>query len=195
MSRTVSRHASDVGAVVAWAAKLPASAGGTRVVAIEGRSGSGKTELAGGVASALGAPLVRMDDLYPGWDGLRGGVIALTEWVLAPLAGGGQARWRRWDWAASRYAEWHETPRGDWLVVEGVGCGAAAVRPYLSGLVWLEAPVDQRRARALARDGEMYAPHWERWARQEDDFYGTDDVRAHAGLIIDTAETAPSQPA
>ena len=34
--------------------------------------------------------------------------------------------------------------------------------------VWLQLPEAQRRRRALARDGEIYRPHWERWAAQED---------------------------
>ncbi|SNY68499.1 dephospho-CoA kinase [Paractinoplanes atraurantiacus] len=172
-------------AVIAWARGLSPAAGGTRVVAVEGRSGAGKTELALRLAAALSAPLIRMDDLYPGWDGLRGGVTALHDWVLKPLADGEPVRWRSWDWAADRYAGWHEVPRGDSLVVEGVGCGARVLAPYISGLVWIEVPDALRRERALARDGATYEPHWERWARQEDEFYGTDDVRGRADLIID----------
>ncbi|MEV4347278.1 dephospho-CoA kinase [Actinoplanes sp. NPDC049596] len=171
--------------VLAWARGLAPSAGDTTVVAVEGRSGAGKTELARPLAEGLGAPLIRMDDLYPGWDGLRGGVAALHDWVLAPLGAGRPARWRRWDWAGDGYAEWHEVPRTGFLVVEGVGCGGRVLTPYVSGLVWVEAPDELRRRRALARDGATYEPHWERWARQEDDFYGTDDVRGRADLIID----------
>ncbi|MEU8820164.1 dephospho-CoA kinase [Actinoplanes sp. NPDC048796] len=180
------RRAARVAAVVEWARGLAARVSGTRVVAVEGRSGAGKTELARELAVAFGAPLIRMDDLYPGWDGLRGGVTALHDWVLRPLAAGEPVRWLSWDWAADRYADaWHEVPRTGSLVVEGVGCGARVLAPYVSGLVWIEVPDALRRERALARDGATYEPHWERWARQEDEFYGTDDVRGRADLIID----------
>ncbi len=160
--------------------------GATRVLAVEGRSGSGKSTLATALASELAAPVVRMDDLYAGWDGLLEGVGALVEWVLRPLASGGAARWRRYDWAAGAYAEWHTVPAGAVLIVEGVGSGARAASPFLSGLLWLEATAATRRTRALTRDGDLYAPHWARWAQQEDHYYAADDVRARADLTIHT---------
>src|SRR5690606_29833513 len=54
---------------------LSAIAGQTRaVVLIDGRSGSGKTTLATALAARLpGTQLVRLDDFYPGWDGLEAG--------------------------------------------------------------------------------------------------------------------------
>ncbi|MEV6350191.1 dephospho-CoA kinase [Actinoplanes sp. NPDC051851] len=174
--------------VVAWARDQKPSAGERRVLAIEGRSGSGKTTLATAVAERLGAPLIQMDHLYAGWDGLGRGVEVLHEWVLAPLTAGERAVWRRWDWAAHHYAEEHPVPDGEWLVVEGVGAGGALLRTYLSGLVWVESPTTVRKRRALARDGETYAPHWRRWAAHEDAFYAAEQVREHAGLIIENEE-------
>jgi hypothetical protein len=178
--------------VLAWAATLRPSAGSRRVVAVEGRSGSGKSTLARAVATGLGAPLLHMDDLYAGWDGLRDGVTALHDRVLVPLAEGRPAVWRRWDWAAGAYAEEHPVPGGDWLLVEGVGSGGRVLRPYLSGVVWIEAPAMVRKRRALARDGQTYAPHWDRWARQEDAYYAADQVREAADLIILPADGVPS---
>ncbi|WP_211589859.1 hypothetical protein [Microbispora sp. H11081] len=176
----------DAAAVARWLRTRPARAAGTRVLAVEGRSGAGKSTLATAVATVLAAPVVRMDDLYDGWDGLHAGVDALLEWVLRPLGRGSRARWRRYDWTRGHYAEWHETPRADTVVIEGVGCGAREAEPYLSGLVWLEADEEVRRARALARDGEMYAPHWRRWAEHERCYYARHDVRSRADLVIVT---------
>jgi hypothetical protein len=70
-------------------------------------------------------------------------------------------------------------------VVEGVGCGARACAPYLSLLVWVEAPRDVRFARGIARDGEAYRPHWERWARQEQALFAAEGTRERADVIID----------
>lgn len=179
-------HAADAEAVARWLRRRPPRAGGTRVLAVEGRSGAGKTTLAGAVAAVLAAPVVRMDDLYDGWDGLEAGVTALVEQVLRPLALGRPARWRRYDWTRGAYAEWHEVPPPGVLVVEGVGCGAIEAAPYLSGLVWLEAGEEIRRTRALARDGDLYAPHWRRWAEQEDRYYARHDVRSRVGLVLVT---------
>src|SRR5579871_514962 len=76
-----------------------AAAGG--VLAIDGRSGSGKTTL----AAALGAPVVSLEDLYGGWDGLRPGIERLVRCVLEPLAAGRRARVPRYDWHAGRWRE------------------------------------------------------------------------------------------
>jgi cytidylate kinase len=52
--------------------------------------------------------------------------------------------------------------------------------------VWLEAPATVRKERALARDGDTYAPHWDRWAAQEDAVYaGRPCESAH--LVLRTA--------
>ncbi|GAA1611109.1 dephospho-CoA kinase [Actinoplanes couchii] len=173
--------------VVAWAVSLPVEVGRRRVLAVEGRSGSGKTTLAMAVAERLAAPVIHMDDLYAGWDGLDRGVTELHDRVLVPLAEGRDAVWRRWDWAAGAYAEEHRVPDADWLVVEGVGAGGRLLRPYESGLVWVDSPAGIRKRRALERDGPTYAPHWARWARHEDAFYAAELVRENADLIIENA--------
>ena len=74
------------------------------VVLIDGGSGSGKTTLAAALAPALAAQLVRLDEFYPGWDGLESGSAAVSDDVLAP----GSPGWRRWDWTTETTAEWHE---------------------------------------------------------------------------------------
>jgi pantothenate kinase-related protein Tda10 len=68
-------------------------AGTTRVVAIDGPAGSGKTTLAARLAGRLRSPVVHMDDLYPGWDGLAEAPLRLYEWVLQPLAAGRPGRY------------------------------------------------------------------------------------------------------
>jgi hypothetical protein len=184
MERGAERRGAAADRVVEWASRLRKPAVGTRVLAIEGRSGSGKTGLALAVAERLGAPVIHMDDLYPGWDGLEAGVTMLGDRVLAPLAAGRPAVWQRWDWTAGAYAEEHRVPDADWVVVEGVGAGGRALWSYHWGVVWLECPTAERKRRALARDGEVFAPHWERWARQEEAFYAAERVRERAGLEL-----------
>src|SRR5674476_488189 len=54
--------------------------GTTKVVAVDGPSGAGKTDFAAALADRLASPqLLHMDDLYPGWDGLRQAVPARVE--------------------------------------------------------------------------------------------------------------------
>jgi uridine kinase len=181
VSGSVAAVAAAVGARVPWA-------GGTRVIAVDGPSGSGKTSLAAELSDVLGgSPVVHMDDLYPGWDGLADAVPRLLEWVLEPLSRGGVARYRRYDWGVGQYAEWHDVPTGDVLVVEGVACGALACAPYLSLLVWVDAPRDVRFARGMQRDGGAYRPHWERWSVQEERHFRVNRTRQRADVVLSTA--------
>ena len=158
---------------------------GPAVVAVDGPSGAGKTDFAAALARALGnAPVVHMDDLYPGWDGLAAAVALVTDEVLAPLAAGGRARYRRWDWAAGRRGEQVEVPAAPVVVVEGVGCGARAPAAHVGVLVWIDATPEVRRARGIARDGETYRPHWQRWAVQEEALFAVEAPAARATVRL-----------
>ena len=158
--------------------------GTTSLVAVDGPSGAGKTTLAARVAHALAAPTIHMDDLDPGWDGLVEATERVREWVVEPLLAGRPARFRRWDWAADTYAEWHEAA-GDVIVLEGCGSGALPGGAFASVLVWVDADPAERRARGLARD-PGYAAFWDRWATQEEGLYAADGTRARADLVLDT---------
>lgn len=167
------------------------------VIAVDGRSGSGKTSLAVELAAALrehrSVALVHLEDLYPGWDGLMRGIERCAAEILAPLRRGETARWRAWDWIADADGEERVTEPADVVVLEGVGAGSRQLRSLADALVWLEAPSEERRRRALARDGETYAPHWERWARQEDAWLAEDDVLAAATVTVESA-AGPTSP-
>jgi uridine kinase len=141
------------------------------VVLIDGRSGAGKTTFAARLAAAAGRDVVRLalDDVYPGWDGLRAGADAVIADVLAPLRAGRPGAWTAWDWAAESPGDAHTVPAGSRLIVEGAGILTPVSAALADATVWIDAPDEVRRRRALARDGQTYAPHWERWARQEDD--------------------------
>jgi hypothetical protein len=166
-------------------------AGGTQVVGIDGRSGAGKTSLAASLGDELKAPVVALEDLYGGWDGLEHGIGLLVSAVLEPIAAGRAARVPRYDWVAGAWADpWVLEPPAV-LIVEGVGAGARPAAAYESALIWLEAPAPVRRRRALDRDGATFAPHWDRWAAQEDAMLAREQTAARAGLVIaDTADTA-----
>lgn len=157
------------------------------VMAIDGPSGSGKTDLALAVAVELrrrgqGVLVVHLDDLYPGWDGLDGGVQRLLDGVLLPFVRGeGELRLARWDWARGRDGEVEQVPVPDpppLLLIEGVGAGARA--ELVSFLVWVDAPDAVRRTRALARDGAAFAEHWDDWAAAEHVHFGRERTRERA---------------
>lgn len=144
----------------------------TSVVIIDGRSGAGKSTLARGLASMWpGGPsvqLIGLDEMYPGWDGLESGAAYACARILLPRAEARAGTWQRWDWGADRYDGVETVDPDRPLILEGSGALTPAASTLADVRVWLEAPADERRRRALARDGETYRPHWERWARQEE---------------------------
>jgi uridine kinase len=165
--------------------QAPARAGRTRVLAIDGRSGSGKTSLAQELRAGLGAPVVSLEDLYGGWDGLENGIDLLVCEVLKPLAAGRTAWVPHYDWVARTWAEPVALDPPESLIVEGAGAGARRAAVYESLLVWLEAPLSVRKKRALDRDGETFAPHWERWAAREEAMLARERTPERAHVVID----------
>jgi chloramphenicol 3-O-phosphotransferase len=155
------------------------------VVIIDGGSGSGKSTIARPLAERLSAQLVRLDDIYPGWDGLEAGSAAVVETVLAKEPG-----WRRWDWEAGAPAEWVPLDPELPLVIEGSGSLSRAARRLATFGVWLELGAAERRRRAIARDGDRYEPYWDRWAAQEHAFFERERPDAVADLIIDASRFA-----
>lgn len=172
-------------AVVELLASRQAACGTTTVVAIDGPSGSGKTAFADGLARATGARTIHLDDVYPGWHGLAAAPPMVAA-ALGEVALDRVGSLPRWSWVHDRSTTPLQVRPGGLLLLDGVGSGAAVVRPFLSALLWLEAPVDVRRARALARDGEAYAPWWDVWADQERRHFASDGTRTHADLVVRT---------
>ncbi|HWL78817.1 hypothetical protein [Microbacterium sp.] len=168
-------------AIVSLAAANP-------VVLIDGRSGAGKTSLAGTLVRRW--PLrgrvqsMALDSVYPGWDGLDAGVRTAIDLVLIPHARGMVGVWQRWDWNDESWAEAHAVDPSLPLIVEGVGLLNAETARLADIRVWLESPAVSRRERALARDGDAYRPHWERWARQEDVHVTRDEPNRHATHVF-----------
>ncbi len=190
-----------VAALARWVlglAPAPALPGGPVVVALDGRSGAGKTTLARSLVAALAnggahAAAVHLDDLYPGWDGLDA-VVPVVRDLLAALAGGGPVTVPGWDWDAGRPGPPRRLPelgppRPRVVVLEGAGCGARATSAWTAGLVWVDADPALRRARALERDGDTYAPHWERWSAQEEAYARREGVPERAGVVLRTDGT------
>lgn len=173
------------------------------VILIDGRSGSGKTSLTERLVTRQRLDggriqVLHVEDLYPGWDGLAAG----SRSVATALDAGG---YRRYDWHAETFGDWIALTTDRPLVVEG--CGAvtaenlAAAQRWADGVagaasparvhaVWLDGSAELRRGRALARDGETFRPHWERWAAQEDRLFARTQPETLADEIIRIEEPA-----
>ena len=136
---------------------------GVPVVTIDGYSGSGKSTLAAALASLLpGWQVLHLDDWYPGWDGLAAG-SDIARRIAADLRGGRASSYEAWDWEAGETGATIRVPLAPTIIE---GCGAIEAEADLA--IWIADPgEDERRRRALARDGQTYAPHWRRWAEQD----------------------------
>lgn len=136
---------------------------GVPAVTIDGYSGSGKSTLAAALASLLpGWQVLHLDDWYPGWDGLAAG-SDIARRLAADLRGGRASSYKAWDWEAGETGATIRVPLAPTIIE---GCGAIEAEADLA--IWIADPgEDERRSRALARDGQTYAPHWRRWADQD----------------------------
>jgi hypothetical protein len=177
--------------LVRRAATAPPRAGTCRVVAVDGPSGAGKSTLATALGAALGAQVVRVDDLIPGWDGLSVASGIVRRDVVEPLTRGKGGRYRRYDWDRGEYAEWCAVPRAPYLVVEGCASGSSELAPYLSLLVWVDAPLELRFARGMERDGETFRPHWERWETDSQALFAREGTAARADVRVDGSGPVP----
>lgn len=159
------------------------------VVLIDGRSGAGKSTLARMVVdawpSADPVQLIAMDSIYPGWDGLDGGVTHALETILRPHSLGASGAWSRWDWEHDTVAERHAVDPARAVLVEGSGILTPSTAPLADVRVWVESNETSRKSRALARDGDTYRPHWDRWARQEQTHLDRDDPRRWATRVVE----------
>jgi uridine kinase len=174
-----------------WLADTEPRLGQTRLIAVDGRSGSGKTWLADRLASPLDAPVIHMDDLYPGWDGPARASGVLADWVIKPLARGTPARWRRYDWDSMSYAEWHTTEPAGVVILEGCGSIRSSLARAYAARVWVEAPTAARLRRLRARpDWAAYEPHAHQWAELEEHLYRTEQTRQHCDVIVENPQPA-----
>ena len=157
------------------------------IVLVDGRSGSGKSEFAAALTDGWPeAQVVHLDALYPGWDGLEAGSLHVHDNVLASRT----PRWQRWDWAAGEPAEWVALDPDRPIVIEGSGALSRANRHYADIAIWIELGDIERKRRALARDGEMYAPHWDQWAAQEQALVERENPAALADGLVDGHDVA-----
>lgn len=133
------------------------------VVTIDGYSGSGKSTLAAAIARLVSDwQVLHLDDWYPGWDGLAAGAD-IARRIAADLRAGRASSYEAWDWENGATGATTRVPLAPTIIE---GCGAIEAVADLA--VWIADPgEDERRHRALARDGQTYAPHWQRWADQD----------------------------
>jgi uridine kinase len=164
--------------------------GGSRLVCVDGPAGSGKTTLAAALAAAVrrqgaSVEVVHVDDLLEGWDDLDAVGSNARRLLVEPWAAGRPGGYRRYDWHRAAFAEHHEVPAADVVVLEGVGSGHPGFAALVTLLVWVEAPEELRLSRGLARDGADLEPQWRRWLDAERRLHDRERTRERADVVVD----------
>ncbi|MET3985162.1 hypothetical protein ABIC27_003039 [Streptomyces sp. PvR034] len=163
---------------------LAPSLGPVRVIGIDGHAGSGKSTFAGRLAEALGgAPVLHLDDVAT-HEELFAWTERLRAQVLDPLAAGRAARWAPYDWVARGFGPERVLEPAPVLLVEGVGAGRRALRPFLARLLWMEMPREQSWGRGRNRDGRALSLFWDGWERAERAHFADDPSRPFAHTLV-----------
>lgn len=165
--------------------RLPPSCGPVRLVAVDGHAGSGKSTFADRLAEALGgAPVLRLDDIAS-HEALFGWTDRLRRQVITPLSHGETAHYETYDWHARRFGPQVRTlPPAPVILVEGVGAGRRALRPFLAWLLWMELPHDEAWGRGRHRDGAVQSDFWDGWEPAERRHFADDPSRPFAQSLV-----------
>lgn len=163
----------------------PPGPAGNRLVTLDGFSGAGKSTRARQLARQLDAPLLELEDLCPGWEGLARAPELARRGIGAPLAAGETLRWTSWDWEHDRPGPVRERAPAGVVVLEGCGAGAAALAGVTSLAFWVDAPAEVREQRLRSRpDWPLYRPHREVWRRAEHSLAAAGRSRERAGVVL-----------
>jgi uridine kinase len=152
------------------------------IVAIDGRSGVGKSTMAKALAERLDACVIEGDDFYAGGIELRSDSVAsraaaCIDWtrqrsVLEALAAGRAAQWRAFDWDAFDGRLCDEPTKLEpkpVVILEGVYAARPEIADLLGLRVVIVVPNEVRLARLSAREGTI-GP-WERQWHEAEEFY------------------------
>ncbi|MFB8029449.1 MULTISPECIES: uridine kinase [unclassified Streptomyces] len=163
---------------------LPPSCGPVRLVAVDGHAGSGKSTFAGRLAAALGgAPVLHLDDLAT-HEELFDWTDRIRAQVLDPLSRGEPARYAPYDWTARLFGPPRTLAPAPVTLVEGVGAGRAAVRPFLAGLLWMEGDSESSWERGRRRDGPGLSEFWDGWTVAERRHFADDPSAPFADVVV-----------
>jgi uridine kinase len=165
----------------ARAAKAPPGVK-TRVVAVDGPGGAGKSTCADWLAKKLDAQVIHTDD-FAGWENPVDWWPHLIELALEPLAAGKPARYRPTSWGGEEREPITIKPTGI-VILEGVTASREAFRPYLAYTIWIETPRELRLRRGLDRDGADAQQQWAEWMDVEDRYIEREHPAENADAVL-----------
>ena len=166
---------------------------GRHVVAVDGRSGAGKSTFARRLQSCVaGSLVVSVDDIA--WHAPMFGWAPLAaEGVLVPFRCGRPVRYRPPAWDAHARPGHLEIPSDvSVLLLEGVGASQRALRELIDVAVWVQSDYATAERLGIARDiasgvnGDDAAAvaFWHAWMAQENPFLAHDRPWTRADLVV-----------
>lgn len=175
------------------------AAANPRVIAVDGRCGSGKTTVARMLSEIFHAPVVHMDDFFlpPALRtaerlGEAGGNVhyeRFAEEVLPGLSEGKCFSYRVFSCARMDYDGEREIPAAPLRIVEGSYSQHPRFGNYADLTVFVTAEEKPRLARIAARDGEKYLPAFrEKWIPMEETAFAAFATESEADVRIATDE-------
>jgi uridine kinase len=156
----------------------------TKIIAIDGPGGAGKSALAARLAKELGnAPVLHTDD-FASWDNPVDWWPRLIQEALEPLSRNRPARFKRSDWENRGREEWREVQPAEFVILEGVSASREAFQQFLTYSIWVETSPELRLQRGLERDGEEARAQWEKWMAQEDEYVKREKPHDRADMVV-----------
>jgi hypothetical protein len=168
------------------------------ILAVDGRSASGKSTFAAQLAQLwAGATVVHTDDIA--WrHAVLDWTALLIGGVLDPVRAGQAVSYRPPGWEAADRPGAIEIPSDCTLViVEGVGAGRRDLAPVLDAVVWVESPpeeTDRRDAERVAA-GETTPDDFAAWMAEERPFVEAEQTWDRAAFIVAGWSALPHDPA
>jgi hypothetical protein len=174
-----------VARLLADAAKIPTA--GPRVIAIDGRSSSGKTTLAGRLAACNETTFVVHTDDIAWHHSIFGWVDLLVEGVLQPVWHEQPVSFRPPAWGARSRPGSIEVPVGiSTLIVEGVGAARRELADMIDASVWVQSDIAVTNERNLTRlgAGGLALPIHEQWMAEEFPFLAAQRPWDRVDLVV-----------
>ena len=119
-----------------------------------------------------------------------------TPMPYAPLSGrhqrtSQQTGFWQWDWEQNRWGHYVRLNPDRPVLIEGSGSLTAVTRSAADLAIWVELDADcfpneaaERKRRAVRRDGDVFRPWWDAWAKQEAGHLAKHKPRKLADVIV-----------
>jgi hypothetical protein len=174
-----------------------ASLGRPAIVALDGRSSSGKTTLAHRLEQAVpGAVTVHTDDIA-WWHSFFGWADLLASGVLEPIRRGQAVAFRPPAWDERGRPGAIELPAdANLVIVEGVGASRREIGHLLDVAVWVQADLSaiERRNAARVAAGETNPSVVARWMQEEYPFVADQRPWERALVVVAGTPELPHDP-